>query len=71
MTCLIFSGLISVVTATPDEWLIQVEPRNLNAWNFYDNSTGNEDQAAEWPEPRVPLVVCPKSISRWARKVML
>ena len=60
MTCLIFSGLISVVTATPDEWLIQVEPRNLNAWNFYDNSTGNEDQAAEWPEPPGALSCLPE-----------
>lgn len=60
LTCLMLAGLSVTLSATPDEWVSQVNPRDLNAWNFYDGTTGNEDQAAEWPEPPGALSCLPE-----------
>src|SRR6188768_3077541 len=47
ITCLLLTGYLSNLLASPDEWMTKVNDSNLSAWNFYvDSYSSSEDISA-------------------------
>ncbi|HSF89464.1 MAG TPA: hypothetical protein VLA46_08615, partial [Saprospiraceae bacterium] len=58
--CMLLSGAVFTVSATPDEWLPQIKGENLTSWNFFAEISEDEYALSEQPSQMVALSCLPE-----------